>query len=91
MNEELKANLIQLGAKKWQSADKKHTRIYLNSNAQLEALGAKITSTPKYSGDTKGIGSKTKLFWNEEKELFECETGSLKNTITQLGYKATRI
>lgn len=87
--EEIKTALINTGAKVWIKDD--HERIYLNSNSQLEAIGAKIVDSPKYSGETRGIASKTKLYFDVKKELFFVDSGSMKNTMNELGFKAARI
>lgn len=87
--QEIKQALIKAGAKAWVKDD--HERIYINSNAQLEAIGAKITEQPKYSTETRGISSKSKMYFDVKKELFFVESGAMKNTINELGFKAARI
>ncbi len=87
--QEIKKALIEAGAKLWMKDE--HERIYINSNTQLEALGAKIVNSPKYSGETRGIGSKSKMYFDVKKEIFFVEDGAMKNTINEIGFKAARI
>ena len=87
--QEIKKALIDAGAKVWIKDE--HERIYMNSNNQLEAIGAKVVNSPKYLGETRGIGSKSKMYFDVKKELFFVEDGAMKNTINEIGFKAARI
>jgi len=87
--QEIKKALIDTGAKIWIKDE--HERIYMNNNSQIEAIGAKIVDSPKYAGETSGIGSKSKMYFDVKKELFFVETGAMKNTINEIGFKAARI
>lgn len=87
--QEIKKALIEAGAKAWMKDE--HERIYINNNTQLESIGAKIVNSPKYSGETRGIGSKSKMYFDVKKEIFFVEDGAMKNTINEIGFKAARI
>ena len=81
--------LVNLGAKVWEKGTEK--RVYLNNNAQLELLGAKITTTPKYATETTGLSNKEKLYFDLNKEIFLVDKGAMKNTLSELGFKVARI
>ena len=87
--QEIKKALIDAGAKVWIKDE--HERVYINTNEQLEAIGAKVVDSPKYAGETRGISSKSKMYFDLKKELFFVESGSMKNTINECGFKAARI
>jgi hypothetical protein len=87
--EQIKNLLIEAGAVKWEKEG--HERIYIKTNEQLENIGATITDTPKYAGETRGISSNSKTYFDVKKGIFFAETGSLKNTFQELGFKAVKV
>ena len=89
MTTETYEKLISIGKTVWESSNEK--RIYLNSDSDLEALGAIIVSNPKYSCEFRGISSKSKAYYDVNKDAFFSDSGDLKDLFRELGYKSGRI